>query len=102
MDTKFLTQHLFSVDDATSLFFLLPMLQPPWLFVCDEGLTLSLLSCLASLLRTLSSPLPQHFLEAVPKIFGWYFYFVGGPCPCVLGVDTVESTKLTNLILILK
>lgn len=69
--------------------------------ICDEGLTLSLLSCLASLLRTLSSPLPQHFLEAVPKIFGWYFYFVGGPCPCVLGVDTVESTKLTNLILIL-
>lgn len=101
MDTKFSTEHLFLADDATSLFFPAAHASAS-VVICDEGLsTLSLLSYLASLLRTLSSPFPQHFLEAVPKIFGWYFYFVGGPCPCVLGVDTVESTKLTNLILIL-
>lgn len=57
----------------------------------------SLLSCLASLLRTLSSSLPSPSWKLYLKYLVGVFCFVGGPCPCVLGVDTVKSTKL-NII----
>lgn len=46
---KFPAPRASFLADAPSLLFLLPVLQPPWRFLCDEDVpTLSLLSCLAS------------------------------------------------------